>query len=502
MTGMADDVGTIISSEETPTPEEFAFVLNRPVKQGQFVEFDTEEGRAIARVAGVRKTNRYFMEAESVSEYEKAGTPLDNVLPTEDWEYLVGEGRALAVEPEEGPVQRPSFPPSPGTGVELVDEERLRDFLGLDPSGVDIGTVQFHDLDAALALGNLFQKHLAVLAQTGAGKSYLASVLLEELLDRDADEGQLAAVAIDPHGEYAGFAEDEQYMDRVRVYRGDDIQISASSISAGTLDQYFSDVRPAQRRALKKAVDELREEKGVYSLDDLISAVEQRDLKSPKTKEILIDRLNRLRYMDLFAQYDTPSMDGIEAGKLTVLDLSDVINNKKKHIIAAHITRQLFRARRDGDVPPFFLLVEEAHNFIPEGVSSSDAPAKSVIRKIAREGRKFHASLGLVSQRPAYLDQTTLSQCNTNIILRVTNPHDLDRIKKGSEGITEDVARQIPGLRVGEGVIVGEAVNYPTFVNVRERNSHEFDTGKDLAQAAQEYAAAEEQADDDAEAFM
>ncbi len=501
---MADPVGTVISTEDTPTPEEFFFVLQEPVKKEQFVELETDEGRAVARVTNVRKTNQYFMQAQSVSEYAKDGGSIDDHLPTSDWEYLVAEGRILGVYPSEDNnlIKRPSFPPSPGTDVLPADTDRLAHFLGVDQDGIHVGDVKFQDLNASLNLTKLYQKHLAILAQSGAGKSYLASVMLEELLDRNAADGQLAVVAIDPHGEYAGFAQDEEYMDRVKVYDDNDIKIGTSTLSAGNFDHYCGDVSHAQRREMEKIISDLQGEgHSTYGLDDLIAAVEERDMKQ-STKNVWLDRLNRMKYMGLFKQYDNPSLDNVEAGKMLVLDLSDIVHKQKKQIIAAYFTDQLFKARRRGQIPPYFLLVEEAHNFIPEGTSSSDAPARSVITKIAREGRKFHACLGLISQRPAKLSQTALSQCNTNIILRVTNPYDLDRIKKGSEGITQGVADSIPGLRVGEAIVVGEAVNYPMFVDVRERNSEEFDTGKDLETVAQEYHKQEEQDDDDLDAFM
>lgn len=501
---MTDPVGTIVSTEDTPTPDEFFFVLEEQVNKDQFVEFDTDEGRAVARVTNVRKTNDYFMRPGDVSEYTKDGGQIEDHFPTTEWEYLVAEGRILGVyaSDENNLVKRPSFPPSPGTTVHHADTDRLSHFLGVDPDGIHIGDVKFQGLDASLNLTKLYQKHLAILAQSGAGKSYLASVMLEELLDRDAEDGQLATVAIDPHGEYAGFAQDSQYMDRVRVYDDNDISIGVSSLHAGSFDHYFGDVSHAQRREMEKVLSDLQGEgHSTYDLDDLIAAVEERDMKQ-STKNVWMDRLNRMKYMGLFKQYDSPSLDQVESGKMLVLDLSDIVNKKKKQIIAAYFTDRLFKARRRGDIPPFFMLVEEAHNFIPERVSSSDAPAKSVIRKIAREGRKFHACLGIISQRPAYLDQTALSQCNTNIILRVTNPNDLKRIEKGSEGITSDVANTIPGLRTGEAIVVGEAVNYPMFVDVRERNSDEFDTGKDLETVAKEYHKQEQQDDDDLDAFM
>ena len=112
---------------------------------------------------------------------------------------------------------------------------------------------------------------------------------------------------------------------------------------------------------------------------------------------------------------------------------------------------------------------------------------KSIIQKIAREGRKFHASLCLISQRPIQLSTTALSQCNTHIILRVTNPYDLEHIGKSSEGLTRDVMDTISSLRVGEALIVGEAVNYPLFVRVRPRQSRPSEHSIDMEAAAIRY---------------
>lgn len=498
---MGAKLGTIVSTDETPTPTDFRFVLTGDVEKDQFVEFDTGNGRAIARVSDVTRTNRYFREAESVSEYEKSGTPIEAMVPTDDWEYREGVGTVLGVYQEDGVIRRPTTAPSPGDPVEEVDLDRLEDFLGLDSDGIDIGEIQHHGLDAELNLTDTFQKHLAILAQTGAGKSYLATVILEELLDRGNDDGQLAVLVLDPHGEYSGMAKDSSYGSEVKVFSEGNIQIGVPELSAGRLDHYFSDVTGPQIREMSDVISELRESKGVYGIADIIAKLEEKDIND-KTREAWLNRLRRMKYMDIFGSSDAPSSNDLEPGQMVVLDLSDIVDRKKKQFIASHFSRKFFSARRENQVPPFFLLVEEAHNFIPEGASSADAPARAPITRIAREGRKFHASLGLVSQRPAKLSQTALSQCNTNFILRITNPHDLDRIKQGSEGITSDVLEDIPGLRVGEGVVVGEAVNYPAFVDVRERKSEEADAGKDLEEAAKQYQEKERKADEDAEAFV
>ena len=87
------EIGTVIVTEDSPSPSKFSFVVTgdgrrMPVRQGQFVEVETEEGRVIAFVTNLVKTNRYFMRAESVREYERGGKPLTAIFPADRWEYL------------------------------------------------------------------------------------------------------------------------------------------------------------------------------------------------------------------------------------------------------------------------------------------------------------------------------------------------------------------------------------------------------------------------------
>ena len=214
------EIGTVISFNG-PTSSEFWFVLNNtqemPIRKGQFIQLHTKEGLLVARVAEILKTNRYYTRAESVSEYERSGRPLIEQFPVDRWEYLVAQAIPLGVYVN-GEQRRVSFPPSPGDKVYPTDKSVLVDFFGLDKTGINIGKIEFHDLDARLNLTRLLQKHLAILAISGAGKSYLASVLIEELLDRPKELGQPAIIVVDPHGEYFGFVEDGNYITRTKVW--------------------------------------------------------------------------------------------------------------------------------------------------------------------------------------------------------------------------------------------------------------------------------------------
>lgn len=179
-----------------------------------------------------------------------------------------------------------------------------------------------------------------------------------------------------------------------------------------------------------------------------------------------------------------------------------MIDTKRKQMAVAYMARKLFNARRSGVIPPFLLIVEEAHQFVPEQAKREIALSRGIITTIAREGRKFNASLCLISQRPIQLSTTALSQCNTHIILKITNPYDLDHIGKSSEGLTRDVIRQISSLPVGSGIIVGEAVNSPLFVRFRRRSSRPSQKGMSIEQAAKEYHDRVRQKTKDAKSFM
>jgi len=158
----------------------------------------------------------------------------------------------------------------------------------------------------------------------------------------------------------------------------------------------------------------------------------------------------------------------VKPGKITLIDLSDFISLKKKQIVVAHLASELLYRRRRNEIPPVLLVLEEAHQFCPESRHELALP-KSRIETIAREGRKFHMLLCLISQRPVKLSTTVLSQCSNQAILRCTNPYDLDHIGKSSEGIDRSSLDAITTLEIGESLFIGETVSVPTFVKIRQR---------------------------------
>jgi len=241
-----------------------------------------------------------------------------------------------------------------------------------------------------------------------------------------------------------------------------------------------------------------------YAIKELLAAIDAATVAKDDTKKTLARALNELRrYRFLSKGKENPKLlSEVQPGKLLILDFSSIDSLRKKQILVALLARRLFSLRKKGRIPPFLLLIEEAHNFAREKAEAHEAISRSVIETIAREGRKFGASLCLISQRPVNLSTTALSQCNTHIILRVTNPNDLDHIQMSSEGIDARVAKSITGLRVGEAIIVGEAVNYPVFVSIRDRKSLKREKGAPLHEQAIEFERQKERKEDQVEAFL
>ncbi|RLG70697.1 MAG: hypothetical protein DRO04_01315 [Candidatus Iainarchaeum archaeon] len=493
-------IGTVISGVSSPSPSKILFVLNGngSVHKGQFVELDYEEGRLAAMVTDVVKTNRYFERADSVKEIESKIGAMEKHFPVAEWEYAVAEAKTLGVIAKDGIIRRPTFAVSPGTKVRVASKETLQKFLGFVEGGLFLGRVEFHDVDVKLDINRLLQKHLAILAMSGAGKTVTAKTLIEELLERKKEQGRIAVIVLDVHGEYTSFAhppKDESardYSQKTKLINALEMKIGVSKISARMFSEMLPGLSNAQKRDLEKVINklqkEMREGSGPFDLKMVKNEVlNDKDIKEA-TKRILASWLSGLEELNLFAKVDYPNLyDVIKPGMLTVLDMSGIINMKKKQIIVNYLAQRLFAERRKKLLPPFLLILEEAHQFVPEHKSREESICKGIIQTIAREGRKFGAALCLISQRPIRLDTTVLSQCNTQIIMRITNPYDLKHIGESAEGIDNKSLEMLTSLRVGEALIVGEAVNYPVFIKVRKNYSQASKHEKTLAEAAKEF---------------
>lgn len=120
---------------------------------------------------------------------------------------------------------------------------------------------------------------------------------------------------------------------------------------------------------------------------------------------------------------------------------------------------------------PVVLVLEEAQNYIHENKKSEDESiSKQVFERIAREGRKYGLGLVVASQRPSEMSKTVLSQCNSFIVHRLQNPEDLRYFKEIVPGIYGQLLEQLPALAPRNALVIGECVQAPVLVEMREAN--------------------------------
>lgn len=153
---------------------------------------------------------------------------------------------------------------------------------------------------------------------------------------------------------------------------------------------------------------------------------------------------------------------------ITILDLSNIPPSIQSELVGAVLRicyDALYWSRsipEGGRERPLLIVLEEAHAYLNEKQMASTA-----VRKIAKEGRKYGIGMMLVSQRPAEIDQTILSQCGTLFALRLSNAEDRSHVKGAASDNLDGLFAMLPVLRTGEAVIIGEAVNLPirTLIN-------------------------------------
>ncbi len=499
-------LGIIISSPEGPSTTEFSFAIDPKVdvKKGHFVQVKTLSGILMGMVSEIMRLNRYFERPDTIVAYSK-DTRISDHFPTAEWEYLVAQVRILGTYTYSNRFARTFSPPAPGDSVVLADSSLLGSFLGFSNQGLHIGSIQHHDVEARLDLTRALQKHMAILAMSGAGKSHLCSVLMEELMSRTPEEGRVAVIVVDIHGEYVGFAEDPLFKKHCTVFDGSKLCVPLQMVSPEQLEVFLPYLSGPQKALLSDAFIRLKKEekRKSFGFKELVEAINVSTLAKDDTKKTLLRSINELRrYRFLSTSKLNPRFSELKPGALWVLDFSTLDSIRRKQMIVALLAQRLYNLRKKQKIPPFLLVIEEAHNFARERAEEHEAIARSIIETIAREGRKFGASLCLISQRPVNLSTTALSQCNTHIILRVTNPNDLDHIQSSSEGIDARVAKTITSLRTGECIIVGEAVNYPIFVSVRNRKSIRKERSKPLVDQAKDFEAKMKRQEDGVEAFL
>ena len=492
---------------------EYTFVTpdaERQVKTGEFVYYETQvDGQAcriLGRVADRVPLRLYpdsFMADPSVSPAEVAA-----MLGFVEQQHELFEVTVVTLgyyDPRLGDFVNPRVPPTSGSPIYIAEDDSLAAVLSKKQGGqvgsAHIGSLLSRPQDAVpvtLDVRAFTSTHLAIIASTGAGKSYLASVIVEELMK---PYNRASVLVVDPHGEYDTLQEmmehDEfradGYEALVRIIRPDQIKVRISSLTLGDFRYLLPNLSEKMHYHLGRTYNSTRRKYGdKWTLGQFMVTLRAGGDEQPVTDPdadieleedvtigALVWRVNSvLGHSKIFHDFEhMPLADLFRPGQCTVLQLNE-IDQREQQIIVATLLRRLNQGRMEtqkglaaeGDenyLPyPTFVLIEEAHNYAP---ANAEVVTTQILKTVLSEGRKFGVSVGLISQRPGKLDSDVLSQCMTQCIMRIVNPIDQTRVAESVESVGRDLLKELPALSKGQVIVAGNAVNTPLLCRVRQR---------------------------------
>lgn len=469
------------------SPSEIHFISDKMPKMGEYVTVSYDGITVLGMIENVVRGN-VALNGEIYNP-----KTVEMIAGIEGNEYYI-KGKIRILGNIDNDLRIPRIPTPPGTPIKIADKEILEEIFKVDNS-LNIGTlINQEDIEVEVDANSILNRHLAILAMTGAGKSNTVSVLIDEMIKYN-----VPVFIFDMHGEYVGaeFKNGEvnviqptinpKYMSFTEIKKLANIQNNAYK-----QERWF-------RRAFKKA-NKLVEE-GATSTTDFLNIIHQvltvwyeDEDKSSDDKNNILAVLNKIddlmeKYANLFNTNKGNILSSIQIGKANVLDLSQT-DEYAAEVLVSHILRNSLQYRKNAvhgksteslDFPVFYIL-EEAHILAP---NKRDSQSKFWIQRVAREGRKFGLGLCLVSQSPKTVDHDALSQMNNMIILRLVEPDDQRHVQSASESLSTDLVNQLPSLNVGEAIVLGLMTKIPTLVKIKEfkgrTHGGDIDVIKELA---------------------
>jgi len=388
--------------------------------------------------------------------------------------------------------------PMPGALVFPATTADLRQIYASDGRNlIQIGKVfPTNDIRAGVYVDALLGKHFALLGSTGTGKSTAAALILHRIGEA-APQGH--TIMIDPHGEYsAAFRETgmildvsnlqmpywlmnfEEHCEMILTSSGPNRQEDAE-ILAKCLQQARMKSRMAEGFG-KVTVDTPIP----YLMNDLTTILQNEMGKLDKSTTTApyvrirskLDELKgdpRYQFMfsgmlvgDTMAEFIAKIFRLPSRGRpISIIDVSAVPSEVTSTVVAM-LSRLVFDFAiwsREDHMRPILLVCEEAHRYVPNEKNADGSSVGKILSRIAKEGRKYGVSLGLITQRPSDLAEGVLSQCGTIISMRLNNERDQAFVKaampEGARGFLES----IPALRNRECIICGEGVSVPMRVS-------------------------------------
>ncbi len=408
---------------------------------------------------------------------------------------FLGEGQAIEGTTDVGKFRRgvTQFP-IPGSPVLAVSEADMRQmFAAENRAHIEIGTIYpTRDIRGALYIDAMLGKHFAVLGSTGTGKSTSVALILHRICEL-APEGHI--VMVDPHGEYSAafkgageifdvnnlalpywlmnFEEHcEVFINTEGADKQRDRDILAKCLLAARSKHRLSEDIP--RLTVDSPIP--------YLLSDLLSLITTEmghldtssdtapymRLKS-KIEELKADprysfMFSGMLVADTMSEFVSKIFRLPGQGKpISIVDVSGIPSDICSVVVAV-LARMVFDYAvwsRNESQRPILLVCEEAHRYIPSERINANSAVGNILGRIAKEGRKYGVSLGLVTQRPSDLAEGVLSQCGTILSMRLNNDRDQAHVRSAMPEGARGFLDVIPALRNRECIVCGEGVSVP-----------------------------------------
>jgi hypothetical protein len=384
--------------------------------------------------------------------------------------------------------------PIPGAEVLAVSTDDLRAvFAASDEPHIEIGTVYpTDDIRGALYVDPMLSKHFAILGSTGTGKSTSVALILHRI-SQLSPEGHI--VMIDPHGEYSAafkgcgelFNVDnlqlpywlmnfEEHCEVMLTTQGHERQRDADILAKCLLAARTKgkDVSQFGKVTVDSPIP--------YLLTDLNGIIVNEMGKLDRAGDTLPfqrikNKLDELRadprYTFMFSGMLVSDSMGSFIARLfrlpsqgrpiSIVDVSGVPSDVTSVVVSV-LARMVFDYAiwsRTEAQRPLLLVCEEAHRYVPKDENSGAQSVRRILERIAKEGRKYGVSLGLITQRPSDLAEGVLSQCGTIISMRLNNDRDQACVRAAMPEGARGFLDAIPALRNRECIVCGEGVAIP-----------------------------------------
>jgi DNA helicase HerA-like ATPase len=339
-----------------------------------------------------------------------------------------------------------------------------------------VGTGEDAHLTTKVFLDLLSPHIILITGKRGTGKSYIAGVMAEEISRLPKEHRKnISVVFIDTMGIFWSMKNpnDQQMkllnewelkpegMSNVKVYvpyeQQEEFKKAGIPVDGGiSIAPYeFSaeewrlafNLEPTEPAgvSLEKNVNELAERRENFAIDDLIAKINDDNETKEEVKDALENMLTVASQWGVFGTEGTNIDDIVTPGSVTVIDVSHLRASEAwsvRNFIVAIIARKIYQrrliARKEEEIakvtgdftteksfPMVWMIIDEAHNFVP---SDRRTVSTDPLTTIAKQGREPGVSLVVMTQMPNKVHQDILSQCDMVFSHRLTSRDDLEAL--------------------------------------------------------------------------